>query len=80
MNFVRQGGKAAKKAPGAVIGGEPTPREQELYSRVVGADPFSPYDKERVKQLLKEEEEKEVYSYEKDRIGDISEDDFDKLV
>lgn len=48
--------------------------------KVVGADPFSLFDKEKVKQLLKEEDEKEVYSYEKDNIGGLGEEDFEKLV
>ena len=48
--------------------------------QVVGADPFSAFDKERVKQVLKEEDEKEVYTYEKDNVGNLSEDDFEKLV
>ena len=77
LNFVRQG--RAKK-PAVPLGGEPTPREQELISRVVGADPFSLFDKEKVKQILKEEDEKETYSYEKDNIGGLNEEDFEKLI
>ena len=77
LNFVRQG---RTKKPMVPVGGEPTPREQELMGKVVGADPFSPFDKEKVKQLLKEEDEKEVYSYEKDNIGGLGEEDFEKLV
>ena len=37
-------------------------------------------DKERIKAILKEEEEKEVYNYEKDNIAGLGEEDFDKLV
>jgi hypothetical protein len=48
--------------------------------RIVISDPFSAFDKEKVKQNLKEEDEKEVYSYEKDNIGGLSEEDFEKLV
>jgi organic radical activating enzyme len=77
LNFVRQG--RAKK-PVVPVGGEPTPREQELMGKVVAADPFSAFDKEKVKQMLKEEDEKEVYSYEKDNIGGLGEEDFEKLV
>ena len=77
LNFVRQGRSKKAAVP---LGGEPTPREQELMAKVVVADPFSAFDKERVKNILKEEDEKEVYSYEKDNIGGLSEEDFDKLV
>jgi hypothetical protein len=61
-------------------GGEPSPREVELFSKIVAADPFSAFDKENVKQQIKEEDEKEEYSYEKDNIGGLSEEDFEKLV
>lgn len=77
LNFVRTG--RAKKAP-LPQGAEATPRELEMMSKVVGADPYSAYDREKVKALLKEEDEKETYSYEKDNIGGLGEDDFDKLV
>jgi hypothetical protein len=49
-------------------------------SKVIAADPFAAFDRERVKNILKEEDEKEVYSYEKDNIGGLTEEDFDKLV
>jgi len=77
LNFVRQG--RAKKAA-IPIGGEPTAREQELMGKVVASDPFSAFDKEKIKTILKEEEEKETYSYEKDNVGGLNEEDFDKLV
>jgi hypothetical protein len=51
---VRQG--RAKK-PAVPIGGEPTPREVELMSRVVLADPYSAFDREKIKGILKEEDE-----------------------
>jgi hypothetical protein len=75
LNFVRQGGK---KKP--AVAGEPSPREQELLQRVVAADPFSAFDKEKVKAALKEEDEKEVYNYDRDNVGGLSEEDFEKLV
>lgn len=77
INFVRQG--RAKK-PAVPIGGEPTPREQELMSRVVLADPYSAFDREKIKGVLKEEDEQETYSYEKDNIGGLNEEEFEKLV
>ena len=51
-----------------------------MRSRVVQADPFSAFDRERVKTILKEEDEKEQYSFEKDNIGNLNEEDFEKLV
>jgi hypothetical protein len=78
LNFVRQG--RAKKPAVAIPGAEVSQREAELMAAVVVADPFSAFDREKVKGTLKEEEEKEVYSYEKDNIGGLSEEDFDKLV
>ena len=44
------------------------------------SDPFSLFDKDRVKTVIKEEDEKEVYSYDKDNIGGLNEEDFEKLV
>lgn len=61
-------------------GAEATPRELELLSKVVAADPFSAFDKENVKNVIKEEDEKESYSFEKDNIGGLTEEDFEKLV
>jgi hypothetical protein len=74
MAFVRQG-KA--KRPGQSE--EVKAREAELSQDIVDLDPFSKADKLRVKELLKEEEEREHYDYEKDRIGDMGEADFEKL-
>lgn len=48
--------------------------------KVIELDPFCQIDKDRIKVLLKEEDEKEVYVYERDNIGGLSEEDFDKLV
>eukprot|EP00347_Sterkiella_histriomuscorum_P023011 403336298 len=76
LNFVRQG---RSKKPG-VGQGEPSSREQELLSKVVDLDPFSAIDKEKVKQVLKDEEEKETYVFEKDNVAGLNEEDFDKLV
>ena len=75
LNFVRQG--RSKKA---VVAGEPSQREQELMSKIVPLDPFLTIDKDKVKATLKEEEDKEAYSYEKDNISGLSEEDFEKLV
>jgi|LauGreDrversion4_2_1035121.scaffolds.fasta_scaffold17743_4 hypothetical protein len=75
LNFVRQGGK---KKP--AVGGEQSPREQELLAKVVASDPFAAFDKEKVKTAIKEDDEKEVYSYERDNVGGLSEEDFEKLV
>ena len=37
-------------------------------SKIVDLDPFSNIDKEKIKVVLKEEEEKETYNYEKDAL------------
>lgn len=76
INFVRQG--RAKKA--AVPTGEPSAREAELMARIIPADPYAAFDREKVKALIKEEDEKEVYSFEKDNIAGLSEEDFEELV
>lgn len=49
-------------------------------SKVVDLDPFAQIDKEKIKAILKEEEEKETYLYEKDNVAGLSEEDFDRLV
>ena len=74
MSFVRQGRSKKNQI------NEPSQREQELMSRIVELDPFSQIDRDRVKGILKEEEEKEVYAYERDNIAGLSEEDFDRLV
>jgi hypothetical protein len=48
--------------------------------KVVDTDPFSKIDKERIKVSLKEEDEKEVYNYERDNVAGLGEEDFAKLV
>mmetsp|Transcript_23105 Transcript_23105/g.35787 ORF Transcript_23105/g.35787 Transcript_23105/m.35787 type:complete len:412 (-) Transcript_23105:907-2142(-) len=75
LNFVKTG--RAKKP---VIPGEVNPREQELSSNIVDIDPFSGVDKSRVKDILKEEEEREHYDYERDNIAGLIEEDFERLV
>jgi len=76
LSFVRQG-----KAKKAVIPGEENPRERELMSKIIELDPYSGVDKTRVKEILKEENEREEYSYEKDnQIANLAEEDFGRLV
>lgn len=75
MSFVRNG-----KGKKTVLPGETNPREQELTANIVELDPFSGVDKNKVKEILKEEEEKEVYDYEKDNVAGLTEEDFDRLV
>jgi hypothetical protein len=67
LNFVRQGKSKKTNVPQ----GEPSQREQELMARVVELDPFSSIDKEKIKGLLKEEDEKETYNYEKDNVANF---------
>ena len=49
-------------------------------AKIVELDPFSQIDKDKIKSILKEDEEKEVYHYEKDNVAGLSEEDFDRLV
>lgn len=76
LSFVRQG-----KAKKQTIPGEENPREKQLSAGIVEIDPFSGVDKQRVKDFLKNEDEKEEYNYERDnQINNLSEDDFGRLV
>lgn len=54
MAFVRTG-----KAKKATLPGEVNPREQELSTGIVDLDPFNAVDKSRVKEILKEEDDRE---------------------
>lgn len=72
LSFVRQG-----KAKKQTIPGEENPREKQLMAGIIELDPFSGVDKQRVKDMIKEEDEKEEYSYERDnQINNLTEDDF----
>lgn len=76
LSFVRQG-----KAKKATIPGEENPREKQLMAGIIELDPFSGVDKQRVKDFLKEEDEKEEYNYERDnQINNLTEDDFGRLI
>lgn len=74
MGFVRQG-----KSKKPIIPGEVNVREQELLQNVVELDPFSGIDKTGIKDILKEEDERENYTR-ADKIGDLADDDWEKLV
>lgn len=56
------------------------PREAELSQNIVDLDPFSQIDRNRVKEILKEEDDREQYDYEKDNVAGLGEDDFRRLV
>lgn len=75
MSFVRAG--RAKKAAQP---GEVNPREKELARGIVDLDPFSGVDMDRVKELLKEEDEREQYDFERDNVAQLSEEAFERLV
>ena len=77
LKFVKQG--HAKK-PIVLVGAEASPKEVELMSRIILADPYSAFDREKVKTNLKEEDEQETYSYEKDNIGGLNEEEFEKII
>jgi hypothetical protein len=75
LNFVKTG-----KPKKTLLPGEVNPREQELSRGIVEVDPFSTVDKDRVKEIMKEEDEKENFDFEKDNVVGLAEDDFDRLV
>ena len=75
MAFVRTG--KAKKAP---LPNETNPREVELSRGIVELDPFAVVDKARVKEILKEEDDREHYDYDRDNVAGLGEDDFERLV
>lgn len=76
INFVRQG-----KAKKLTIPGEENPREKQLMAAIVMLDPFSAVDTGRIKEVLKAEDEKEEYDFERDnQINGLTEDDFGRLV
>lgn len=54
QTFVKNGKGKRQALPGEI-----NPREQELSRGIVELDPFSGLDKDRVKKILAEEEEKE---------------------
>jgi len=60
--------------------GEVNPREQELSRGIVELDPFSVLDRSRVKQIMKDEDERENFDFDKDNVTGLNEDDFDRLV
>jgi len=75
MAFVRTG-----KAKKAALPGEVNPREQELSRGIVALDPFAAVDTGRVKEILKEEDDREHYDYDRDNVAGLVEDDFERLV
>jgi hypothetical protein len=74
MQFVRTG---KNKKP--TIPGEINHREQELLTNVVELDPFSGIDKNGIKDILKEEDEREHYT-KADKLGELTDEDWEKLV
>jgi len=74
MAFVRTG-----KAKKAALPGE-NPREEELSRNIIDLDPFNQTDKNRVKEILKDEDDREHYDYDKDNVAGLGEDDFRRLV
>jgi hypothetical protein len=75
MSFVRAGRAKKTAQPGEV-----NPREKELARSIVDLDPFSGVDMDRVKELLKEEDEREQYDFERDNVAQLSEEAFERLV
>jgi hypothetical protein len=75
LNFIKTG-----KPKKTLLPNETNPREVELSRGIVDIDPFSGVDKERVKDILKEEDEREEFDFEKDNSPGLTEDDFERLV
>lgn len=75
LGFVRAG--KTKKAPQQ---GEVNQLEQELSQGIVDLDPFNAVDMSRVKEILKEKDDREQYDYERDNVAGLSEEDFERLV
>lgn len=74
MSFVRTG--RAKKAQ---LPDQINARKEQLCIGIVDLDPFSNIDMGRVDEKIKEEEDIEVYDYEKDNVAGLNEDDFKRL-
>jgi len=68
------------KAKRTTAPGEVSQREKELSVNLVILDPFSKADRSRIKEIVKEEEEKEYYDFEKDNFAGMTKEDFDKLI
>ena len=47
---------------------------------IIDLDPFSQHDKKRVKERLKEHENEDEFDFNRDRIGEMTLDEFDKLI
>jgi hypothetical protein len=74
MNFVRSG--RPKKQPNP---GEVNPREVELSVNIIELDPFGQHDRKRVKEILKEEENVDDFDFNRDRIGEMTQEEFNLL-
>jgi len=59
---------------------EINPKEQALCQNIVELDPFSTVDRNRVKKIIQDEEEKEIFDFEKDNINPLTEGAFERLV
>ena len=73
--FVKNGKGKRQAMPGEV-----NQREQELSRGIVELDPFTGVDRNRVKQILKDDDEREQFDFEKDNVTGLSEEDFERLV
>ena len=54
-----------------LVANDVNPREVELSKDIIALDPFSTIDRQKIKDLLKEEDEIEAYDYEKDNVADL---------
>ena len=72
LNFVKNGGKSANRAQTFGANQEGSAREQELMSQLWELDPYIIVDSNAVKKMIAEENAKEHYSFEKDKIQGVN--------
>jgi len=75
MAFVRTG-----KAKKATLPGETNDKERDLMKNIEELCPYKEVDKKRVKDILKDDDQIEVFDFERDGIQGLNEEEFDKLV
>uniref|UniRef100_A0A7S3NRD1 Uncharacterized protein n=1 Tax=Euplotes crassus TaxID=5936 RepID=A0A7S3NRD1_EUPCR len=80
LAFVRNGGKAANRARGFRGQTEENTLEQEALALLCKLDPYIIVDENAVKAKFEQENVKEEYSYDRDKIVNLTPGEFDTLV
>jgi len=75
QGFVKNG-----KGKKTLAAGEMNAREQQLSQGIIDLDPFSGIDKERIRKQIREEDDREIFDFDKDNVGGLNEDEFERLV